>query len=59
MAELPVFTAERLGRLQGVRHAFFSRRGGVSVGLYSSLNVGLPRRGASSGGRHETTVTTA
>ena len=41
MAELPVFTVDRLGRLAGVRHAFFTRQGGVSAGLYSSLNVGL------------------
>ncbi len=30
-----------LGGLGGIRHAFFTRRGGVSVGLYASLNVGL------------------
>lgn len=33
----PVVTAERLDGL-GVRHAFFSRQGGVSTGIYSSLN---------------------
>jgi len=26
---------------QGIRHGFFTRRGGVSEGIYSSLNVGL------------------
>ena len=41
MAELPVFTVDRLGRLAGGRHAFVTRQGGVSAGLYSSLNVGL------------------
>ena len=25
----------------GVRHAFFTRTGGVSAGIYESLNVGL------------------
>lgn len=34
----PVVTAEELDRLEGVRHAFFSRRGGLSRGIYSSLN---------------------
>ena len=26
---------------RGVRHAFFTRRGGVSTGIYHSLNCGL------------------
>jgi polyphenol oxidase len=30
--------------LPGIRHAFFTRRGGVSGGLYSSLNGGLGSR---------------
>ncbi len=30
-----------LASRSGVRHAFFTRRGGVSRGLYDSLNVGL------------------
>ena len=30
----------RLTALPGVRHAFFTRQGGVSKGLYDSLNVG-------------------
>ena len=29
------------GRLAGVRHAFFTRQGGVSEGVYASLNVGV------------------
>ena len=29
-----------LGSLPGVRHAFFTRQGGVSTGVYKSLNVG-------------------
>ena len=33
--------ASRLSACPGVRHAFFGRSGGVSVGLYASLNVGL------------------
>jgi YfiH family protein len=30
-----------LDQLPGVRHAFFTRRGGVSTGVYDSLNVGV------------------
>ncbi|MGZ8363659.1 MAG: peptidoglycan editing factor PgeF [Caulobacteraceae bacterium] len=37
---LPVLTSPLLN-LDGVRHAFFTRRGGVSTGLYDSLNVGV------------------
>jgi YfiH family protein len=37
--DLPVLTAPRLD-LPGVRHAFFTRHGGVSEGIYASLNVG-------------------
>lgn len=36
---LPVITSPVLD-LPGVRHAFFTRKGGVSEGLYESLNVG-------------------
>lgn len=43
---LPVLTSPLLGALPGVRHAFFSRRGGVSTGLYASLNVGLGSKDA-------------
>ena len=39
MSELPVLTSKLLD-LPGIRHAFFTRRGGVSQGLYESLNVG-------------------
>jgi YfiH family protein len=39
MTSLPVLTSPRLD-LAGVRHAFFTRTGGVSKGLYDSLNVG-------------------
>lgn len=40
MTALPVLTSRRL-TLPGIRHAFFTRRGGVSHGVYASLNVGL------------------
>jgi len=40
MSRLPVLTSKLL-QAAGVRHAFFTRRGGVSEGLYASLNVGL------------------
>jgi YfiH family protein len=39
MTALPALTSPLLA-LPGVRHAFFTRRGGVSKGLYDSLNVG-------------------
>lgn len=41
MTDLPVVASPLLSRLAGVRHAFFTRRGGVSQGIYDSLNVGL------------------
>ena len=34
-------SADELAGLDGVRHGFFTREGGVSGGLYASLNVGL------------------
>jgi polyphenol oxidase len=39
MTVLPVVTSPLLD-LPGIRHAFFTRRGGVSQGLYDSLNLG-------------------
>ncbi len=33
--------AAQLGAMPGIRHAFFTREGGVSTGLYASLNGGL------------------
>jgi YfiH family protein len=39
MTDLPVLTSKLLD-VPGVRHAFFTRQGGVSEGLYESLNVG-------------------
>jgi hypothetical protein len=36
----PVLTS-RLLEAEGIRHAFFTRAGGVSDGIYRSLNVGL------------------
>lgn len=35
-----VVTSPLLDEVAGVRHAFFTRHGGVSAGLYTSLNVG-------------------
>lgn len=43
MARLPVLTSPLL-ELPGVRHAFFTRKGGVSEGLYAGLNVGVGSR---------------
>ena len=42
MTEMPPphITEPALAALDGVRHAFFTRQGGVSEGVYASLNVG-------------------
>lgn len=37
----PYVTAPRLSALAGIAHGFFGRRGGVSAGIYASLNCGL------------------
>src|SRR5688572_13873663 len=39
-----VVTSPLLSDLKGIRHAFFTRHGGVSRGVYESLNVGLGSR---------------
>ncbi|MGH6816585.1 MAG: laccase domain-containing protein, partial [Hyphomicrobiaceae bacterium] len=36
--------ARGLSRLSGIRHGFFTRRGGVSGGVYAELNCGLGSR---------------
>ncbi|MEW5684863.1 MAG: peptidoglycan editing factor PgeF [Pseudomonadota bacterium] len=41
MTALPVLTSPLLSALPGVRHAFFTRQGGVSQGIYAGLNVGV------------------
>jgi polyphenol oxidase len=38
---VPILTSPLLEALPGVRHAFFTRQGGVSDGVFESLNVGL------------------
>jgi YfiH family protein len=43
MSDLQFLTAQSLA-LSGVAHAFFTRVGGVSQGVYESLNVGLGSR---------------
>ena len=40
MSDLPVLQSPLLTALPGVRHAFFTRQGGVSRGVYESLNLG-------------------
>ncbi len=40
MTELPRVQSALLAAVPGVRHAFFTRKGGVSMGLYDSLNIG-------------------
>jgi len=41
MSLLPVIEAATLKRLSSIRHGFFTRQGGVSQGIYHSLNIGL------------------
>jgi YfiH family protein len=40
MSLLPALTHPRLSALKGISHAFFTRQGGVSTGIYDSLNLG-------------------
>lgn len=39
--EGPVFFSHKSLNFSGIRHGFFTRKGGVSTGLYKSLNCGL------------------
>ena len=41
MTDLAPLQSAMLAKLPGVRHAFFTRKGGVSRGIYDSLNVGF------------------
>jgi hypothetical protein len=41
MSELEVLSSPLLAAQAGVRHGFFTRRGGVSQGIYASLNLGV------------------
>ena len=41
MTELSPLQSPILAPLTGLRHAFYTRRGGVSAGIYDSLNCGL------------------
>ena len=45
MSALPILTSPLLD-VPGIRHAFFTRHGGVSEGIYRSLNVGLGSKDA-------------
>ncbi len=40
MTAPPFSLAENISDLEGIKHGFFGRRGGVSSGLYESLNIG-------------------
>ncbi len=40
----PVLISPLLSAVPGIRHAFFTRQGGVSAGVYDSLNVGRGSR---------------
>lgn len=46
MSEFPLLTHSRLLAVKGVRHGFFTRRGGVSTGIYDSLNLGFGSKDA-------------
>ena len=48
LSDLQVLTEKKLSNVKGIRHGFFTRKGGVSDGIYSSLNVGY---GCIMGGR--------
>ena len=41
MTDLTPVQSTLLSEIAGLRHGFFTRQGGVSTGLYSSLNVGF------------------
>jgi hypothetical protein len=41
MTAVPTLVSPLMADLPGVRHAFFTRQGGVSQGIYASLNAGL------------------
>jgi YfiH family protein len=40
MSEVPTIISPLLSELAGLRHAFFTRQGGVSQGVFASLNTG-------------------
>ncbi len=44
MSPLPVLTHPKLSALKDIKHAFFTRQGGASTGVYDSLNVGRGSR---------------
>ena len=44
MNPVPLLRSPLLAALPGIRHAFFTRRGGTSRGLYASLNLGRGSR---------------
>jgi YfiH family protein len=44
MARIETIASPLLSALPGVRHAFFTRKGGASRGVYDSLNVGVGSR---------------
>jgi YfiH family protein len=44
MTELTVLASPLLAALPGVRHGFFTRKGGASEGIYASLNHGVGSR---------------
>ncbi len=46
MTSPPILRSALLAAVPGVAHAFFTRRGGVSTGIYESLNLGRGSRDA-------------
>jgi len=41
MKKIPIITCPELSSFKKIKHGFFTRNGGVSKGIYSSLNVGF------------------
>lgn len=40
VANVPLIKSEEFSKIENINHAFFGRKGGVSSGIYSSLNIG-------------------
>ena len=36
-----MFKSKKLSKLKNVKHGFFNKNGGVSKGIYNSLNCGI------------------
>jgi YfiH family protein len=43
MTQLPVYQSDRLKSFPALKHGFFTRQGGVSIGPYSNLNMAISK----------------